>query len=164
MQPAKSVAAILPYLKANGIYLVLDYGAGNLRNTFYLASHGFFVVATDRQPPGRPIEIGKKVIWVTMDVVASRILKKADLVLCNFVLNIIEQPKEQEDLMREIAGQLRPGGFLLLETKEKRQTMAHRINHALTREEMDALVFRFGLTPVMFLRGRSSLAVLYKKK
>lgn len=164
MQPAKSVTAFLPYLKANGIYRVLDYGAGKLRNTFFLAEHGFFVIATDCKPPSLPLVRNKRIIWVAKEVIAARILKKADLVLCNFVINTVENALEREKLMDEMTNMLKPGGLLLLESRENRTAEGQSVKHALSKEELDSLAARHGFFAVMLLRGRCSLAVLYKKK
>ena len=163
MQPARSVKLFINYLKANGIYRILDYGAGTLRNSIYLANQGFFVLATDRRPPPRDVYGNKKIWWVAKDVIAARILKNFDLVICNFVLNIVEGLENRENLIREIIELLKPGGFLMLETREKRMAADQNTKHALSREELDYLVLKHGLTPIMFMRGRISLAVLYKK-
>lgn len=164
MQPAKSVAVFLPYLKANGIYRVLDYGAGKMRNSLYLADRGFYVLATDCQAPAQLFGNRKKFIWVTKEVIAAGILKKADLVLCNFVINIINTKDERKKIMHEISDQLRPGGYLLLETRENRVGASRPVRYALSRDELDSLAVCYGFAAVMFLRGRNSLAVLYKKK
>lgn len=163
MQPARSIVMLVPYLKANGVYRILDYGAGTLRNSYYLANHGFTVLATDCKIPAPLPEIKKNILWVEKDVLTARILKKVDLVLCNFVLNIAETVCEQETMLSEIDCQLRPGGYLLLETRENRTGTLQPIIHAMSKTELDTLVFRHGLSPIMFLRGRISLTVLYKK-
>lgn len=162
MRPAKSVAVFLPYLKANGIYRVLDYGAGKMRNSFYLAERGFCVVATDCYPPIYFEQSCNKVTWVAKEVITAGILKKMDLVLCNFVINILDTANDRKKLMCEITEQLRPGGYLLLETRENRNGAGKTAKCALTRIELDGLAKNNGFTAVMFLRGRSSLAVLYK--
>lgn len=163
MKPAKSVMVFLPYLKANGIYRVLDYGAGKLRNSLYLAQQGFYVVATDCKPPARSLKEDKRFIWVAKEVISARILKKADLVICNFVINIVETLSEREELMHEITDQLRPGGFLLLETRENRAVEQQTARHAMSKDELDRLAAGYGCFAVMLFRGRQSLAVLYKK-
>lgn len=163
MQPATSVAVFLPFLKANGIYRVLDYGAGKLRNSIFLAEQGFYVLATDCRPPARYVHSDKKIMWVAKDVIAARILKKVDLVLCNFVINIVDDWVEQKKMMYDMTEQLRPGGFLLLETRENRSVVPGPVRHALSKDELDALAASYGYTADMTLRGRGSLAVLYKK-
>lgn len=163
MGAAVSVQSLVPFWKRHGVNSVIDYGAGNLRNACFLKQLGFKVVVVETPEHLKKIQEKLSVNqlpeiphqWVScfnMDV---------DLVLANFVLNIIEKNDEQQEFIANVSLNLKKGGFFLVDVKEKSQRYPEK---GFSEEELDTLICIRGFEKIFCMRRRGLLAVLYRKK
>ncbi|ATW28218.1 class I SAM-dependent methyltransferase [Candidatus Formimonas warabiya] len=162
MGAAVSVKTLVPYWKKHQVNYVLDYGAGNLRNACFLQEQGFQVVVAET--PEHLKKIRDKISRYHFPEVVSTMVScfhmDVDLVLANFVLNIIEKEKERQEFVSNVYHNLKPGGFFLAEVKEKGKG---RPGKGFSEEELDTLVMAWAFQKTMVLRRRGLLGVLYCK-
>ncbi|MDA8235196.1 MAG: class I SAM-dependent methyltransferase [Clostridia bacterium] len=173
MTAAKSLLLYDELFRKQKISKVLDYGAGTLRNTAYLLEAGYEVVIVDlpqqlAKVMNRP-EIGKAVGVYDINQVGNCSLG-VDLVTCNFVFNIIDDPGEREELLNNVYNNLRYGGYFLLDVVRKKECedgfggcVNKEFCHAYTLEEMDQMILPVGFRRVNFLIRDNFLSVLYQR-
>jgi len=145
--PANSVQTYLPLFDKQKKRVVLDYGSGNLRNSLYLHTRGFEVIAVDL--PGKTqCSSVPGITLVSPDELKTTNLY-IDVTLCTFVLNLIDVTK-RVSVFETIAKNTMRGGYLLIETKD------------LTLREMDSLALLQGFARIHNDNGRFTQIVLYQ--
>jgi hypothetical protein len=140
-----------------GIQRILDLGAGNLRNSLYLADLGFSLWAADL--PAQLARLGANLPPVPL--LDTRLLQRTrlnmDLVLCTYVINILP-PKEQSSLLALARRNLKRGGYLCLEVRRKNNSASL---NALTPSELAAVVEPWGFRPAALEEGPAWLGMLF---
>ncbi len=162
MSAAVSVQTLVSYWKKHQVNNVLDYGAGNLRNACFLKEQGFNVVIVETPEHLRKIK-AKICRYHFPEVVSDAVSQfhmNMDLVIANFVLNIIENFEDRKKFVANVYHNLKGGGFFLAEVKEKRNWYQEK---GLTEEELDLLVMRWNFHKAIVLRRRGLLGILYCK-
>lgn len=163
--PSHSVAAFLPFFKQQNVRLVLDYGAGLLRNTCYLSRNGFLVYALDL-----PQQI-EKIRAMPEAAQAQGLLNSGqlrtsglvfDLVVSTFVLNIVEDLQDRREILAHICETLRPGGYFLLEVPVHDWPLER--NKAFSVPEVEAMLFPLGFIRIGRDFSRSAVSLLYRLK
>ncbi len=146
-KPARSLEKYLPLFEHEQKNTVLDYGSGNLRNSLYLYDRGYTVFAVDLPHRAKLNSIPRLICLMPEELRFLNI--KIDIALCTFVLNLISA-SERSELMRVIAGKIKPGGYLLIETK------------GLSQFELDMLTIPRGFMRIDARDGRYTLIALYQ--
>lgn len=163
MGAALSVINLVEYWKEHNVKSVLDYGAGNLRNTIYLQKLGFMVFVVETPDHIQKIKgmIEKNDISkVLMSNEIGNYKLGVDLVLCNFVLNYVDDEVERMTIIQNAYQNLKLGGFFLLEVKERRRPQS---NKGFVIEELDNWIVPVGFEKIMVLRRRGLMGILYNK-
>lgn len=158
---AKGVRNYLHFFQQQKVASVLDYGAGRLRNTIYLTKHGFKVYAADLAPQVARIRTlpGAALAWGILDIEELQASSfQVDLVVSTYVLNILPNPWERNQLLWNCQAKLKPWGYFLIEV-----LMGDKLKNALSKPELDAMVVPFGFQRLDCCYGRNSIAVLYRK-
>lgn len=174
---ARSIRRYNRFFQQRGIRTVLDYGAGTLRNSRFLAQQGFFVYAAD--VPDQMQRILRMPASSTLAGVLGideleQTFLEADLVLSTYVLNIIPGGTEKWRYLKNVTLNLRNGGFLLIEARCRREEDAcgngcssqgscPSCFKTYTHDELDSLVTPFGFRRVSHYYRRYALAVLFEK-
>ncbi|TGU71469.1 methyltransferase domain-containing protein [Geomonas terrae] len=115
---ATSVMRYARFFTLAGVRKVLDYGAGLLRNSIYLAEQGFQVYAADlpEQIKALSLHPGSSRLAGLLSV---RDLPQTelgvDLVLSTYVFNIIATREKRGQYLENVVLNLKPGGFFLIE-------------------------------------------------
>ena len=175
-QAAKSITLYSNFFRHREASVVLDYGAGKLRNALYLAGRGFAVYAADlpeqvsrfRSCPAIDLLAG---VLEVGDLPASRL--NVDLVLSTYVFNIITEVAERQRYLDNIVANLRPGGYLLIELRCRRahgecgngcpdyfksQECAKTYSH----EELDRILIPCGFRRLSHYYRHQALAAIYQ--
>jgi hypothetical protein len=155
---------------------VLDYGAGKLRNSLFLARAGFSVYAADLPEQLRWIRScdfsGKfSGILDAEQLSVSRL--NADLVVSTYVFNIITDCREKSRYLENVVRNLRPEGYLLMEVRCRKEDAACGIGYvnylkksgcakSYSHEELDGLLKPFGFKRLCHYYRRNALAVVYQ--
>ncbi|WP_224957761.1 class I SAM-dependent methyltransferase [Geomonas subterranea] len=174
---ALSVSKYLEFFRKKDVRSVLDYGAGTLRNSAYMADAGFKVYAADL-----PVQVAR-----IMKMASARKLAgildvdeltggrlDVDLVLSSYVLNIIPDGTEKSRYLKNIVLNLRPEGYLLVEVRCRNAApdcssgCAHgkRCPNCIktySHQELDQLVESAGFRRVSHYYRRHSVAVLSQR-
>lgn len=162
MGAAVSVQVLVPYWQHYHVVSVIDYGAGNLRNSRYLKNLGFKVLAVET--PRHLKKISSMLVSSRIAALESCLISNcrlnADLVLLNFVLNIIDDKREREEIIENVYLNLKPGGFFLVEVKEKNKNFSTK---GMSEGALDNEIVHYGFEKELLLRRRGLLAVLYRK-
>ena len=178
MTPAAgSIRRYSRFFQQRGIRTVLDYGAGTLRNSQFLAEKGFSVYAAD--VPDQVERVLKMSARSTLaGVLAVHELEQTflevDLVLSTYVLNIIPSGTGKWRYLKNVTLNLRNGGYLLIEARCRREDDAcgngcssqgtcPSCVKTYTHDELDRLVTPFGFLRVSHYYRRHAIAVLYEK-
>lgn len=115
---ATSVMRYARFFALAGVRRVLDYGAGFLRNSLYLAEQGFQVYAADLPEQVKALSLHPDAARLA-GLLSVRELSRAglgvDLVLSTYVFNIIPTRDKREEYLENVVRNLSPGGFLLIE-------------------------------------------------
>lgn len=100
---------------------ILDYGAGKLRNAKYLAELGYNVsiLDTPEQVAGWDLEFVKET-FSNIYTTNSKINEKFDLILCSFVLNVVEEETVRKDILNNISNLLEKNGIAIIEVRGER--------------------------------------------
>ncbi|AJE02171.1 class I SAM-dependent methyltransferase [Geobacter pickeringii] len=175
---AESVRRYSRFFHNSDVRTVLDYGAGTLRNTRFLAAQGFSVYAADI-----PEQI-ERIIRLASTMPLAGILEAGelgqasldvDLVISTYVLNIIPEGTEKWRYLKNIELNIRPGGYLLIEVRCRRDdgscgsTCAHHLTcpgcvKTYSHDELDRLVAAFGFRRLSHYYSKHALAVIYRKE
>jgi len=175
---AESIRRYSRFFRNSDVRTVLDYGAGNLRNAGFLANQGFTVFAADIPEQVARIArmagaIGLAGVLDTGEL--SRTGLGADLVVSTYVLNIIPEGSEKWRYLKNIELNIRPGGYLLIEVRCRREdgscgsTCAHQMTcpgcvKTYSHDELDRLVAPFGFRRMSHYYRKHALAVIYRKE
>lgn len=95
---------------------ILDFGSGKLRNSNYLNKTGFKNVSI----LDTPIQVSKysqEEKEKFKNVFINNIEGKYDLILCNYVLNVIPNKLEREEIIKDIYLHLKDKGIALFEVR-----------------------------------------------
>lgn len=174
---AKSVTKYLEFFRKKEVRSVLDYGAGTLRNSAFMAEAGFQVYAADL-----PVQVARIMDMASAGKLAgvldvdelNHVRLDVDLVLSSYVLNIIPDGNEKSRYLKNVILNLRPEGYLLVEVRCRVQSphcssgCAHgeRCQNCIktySHLELDQLVESQGFRRVSHYYRRHSVAVLYQR-
>lgn len=174
---AESILRYTGFFRKSGAETVLDYGAGTLRNSLYLAGHGFNVYAADL-PEQTRLQRGRadaRQLAGVLDVAElERSRLGVDLVLSTYVFNIIMQNAEQRRYLENVVDNLRPGGYLLIEVRCRQQetecspTCSHHFKCAgcaktFTHQELDSLIMPYGFRRISHYYRQHAVAAIYQR-
>ncbi|MBJ6749505.1 class I SAM-dependent methyltransferase [Geomonas anaerohicana] len=174
---ALSVSKYLEFFRKKEVRSVLDYGAGTLRNSAFMAEAGFRVYAADL-----PVQVARIMKMASarklagildVDELAGGLLD-VDLVLSSYVLNIIPDGTAKSRYLKNIVLNLRPDGYLLVEVRcrETSSDCSSSCEHGkrcpnciktYSHLELDQLVESQGFRRVSHYYRRHSVAVLYQR-
>ncbi|HEY5974461.1 MAG TPA: methyltransferase domain-containing protein [Geobacteraceae bacterium] len=175
---AASISRYCPFFRYQQAATVLDYGTGTMRNALYLAENGFTVYAADLPEQVNALR-GCPAVRRLAGLIEAPTLAQAslnvDLVLSTYVFNIIQDHAEQRRYLDNIVANLRPGGYLLLEVRCRRQgtecgaTCSHHFKcpscaKTYTHEELDALLVPRGFRRLSHYYRHQALAAVYQKE
>lgn len=173
---AVSVNRYMAFFQQKQLRSVLDYGAGTLRNSCCLADAGFHVYAADI--PAQVERIMNMAnsrqlagVLSTSELDESRL--GVDLVVSSYVLNIIPDGTEKSRYIKNIAVNLRPGGYLLIEVRCRAQAVkctsgcssSHKCANCIktySHDELDEVLVPFGFQRISHYYRRHAVAVLYQ--
>lgn len=174
---AGSIQRYCGFFEKTGVRTILDYGAGTLRNARFLTGKGFMVYAADIPEQVERIMrmVGSRgLAGILSTAELERAGLGADLVLSTYVLNIIPDGTEKWSYLKNVTLNLRDGGYLLIETRCRREDSACGsgcVFHAkcpscvktYSHDELDQLLRPFGFRRISHYYRRHALAVLYRK-
>lgn len=173
---AVSITKYLRFFRKQRLHSVLDYGAGTLRNSRYLAEEGFEVYAADLPAQVERIMAmaGRRQLAgvLNCDELGTSSLG-VDLVISNYVLNIIPDGSEKSSYLKNIVLNLRPQGYLLVEVRCRNQSLecqgtcagGHKCSDCIktySHGELNDLMAPYGFRHVCHYYRRHSVAVLYQ--
>lgn len=159
---ARGVQTYLKFFQQENVHYVLDYGAGKLRNTKFLAEHGFKVYATDlpRQVAKIKTMPAATQAWGVLEIEELKSIPlKVDLVVTTYVLNILGNPQDRQELLYNCQAKLKPNGYFLVEVLCK-----DCLRNSFSKQELDDMILPLGFQGINFSFGRNAVAVLYRKK
>jgi tellurite methyltransferase len=115
---AISVERYSRFFRQRQVASVLDYGTGTLRNALYLIDQGYRVYAADLPEQVKALRSHPEVhrlagLLDVRELERSRL--GVDLVLSTYVFNIIVQKEKRRRYLDNVAANLKPGGFFLME-------------------------------------------------
>lgn len=122
-EPAPEVVRAVQAFRAIHSYgsgVALDLGAGDGRNTIYLAEQGFNVIAVDAAPAGiekiahRLAEAGLSARTVVADLREYELPPAIDLLIASYVIHLLPDP---HDFLHQWQNHTRPGGFCLVSSR-----------------------------------------------
>ena len=118
---AISVTRYARFFALAGVRRVLDYGAGRLRNSLYLAEQGFQVYAADLPEQVKALSRHPGAASLA-GLLSVRELPQTslgvDLVLSTYVFNIIATREKRGEYLENVVRNLKPGGFFLIEVNK----------------------------------------------
>ncbi|HJV36779.1 class I SAM-dependent methyltransferase [Geomonas sp.] len=174
---AVSLTKYLRFFREMHLRSVLDYGAGTLRNSAYLAREGFQVYAADIPSQVERI-LGMAESHRLAGVLADDQLKESnlavDLVVSNYVLNIIPDGTQKSQYLKNIVLNLRPEGYLLIEARCRVQSNhcggvcpeGHKCESCIktySHQELDQMLVPYGFKRVCHYYRKHAVAVLYQR-
>lgn len=176
MQAATSIRRYCRFFRHKGATKVLDYGAGKLRNALFLADEGFTVIAADLPQQVRKIRDCPAIRHLAGVMATDRLPDSelnVDLVLSTYVFNIIMENNEQERYLNNIRQNLRPGGYLLIEVRCRKQSGAcgegcseffkcPDCAKTYSHEELDQLLVPYGFRRVSHYYCHQAVAAIYQ--
>ena len=170
MTVAKSIRTFIPYFKKKKLKTALDYGAGKLRNSCYLAKEGLEVYVSDIREQVEKIlqmpEAGEVHGIFAVDELRFQQLD-VDLVLSTYVLNIIHDPLQREEFLENIRANLKQGGYFLVEVLCKDCNLncdqCKVPRNSFSKEELDQMICPRGFKKLAHCHGKHSVSVLYQK-
>jgi len=175
---AASIIRYAGFFRQSRAETVLDYGAGTLRNALYLTQqYGFRVYAADLPEQveiqrGRPDARQLAGLLEVGELERSRL--GVDLVLSTYVFNIIMENEEQRRYLQNVVGNLRRGGYLLMEVRCRQQetecspSCSHHFKcgncaKTFTHEELDSLITPYGFRRISHYYRQHSVAAMYQR-
>lgn len=99
---------------------VLDYGAGKLRNSIYLKNKAkIHIVETPTQIKRLTDKNGQEIFEGFYGVYDTENLpeQEFDIILCTFVLCVIADEQQRDELLKYINTHLKQDGYLIFETR-----------------------------------------------
>ncbi|MBJ6725154.1 class I SAM-dependent methyltransferase [Geomesophilobacter sediminis] len=174
--PSESIRRYSLFFKKQSALKVLDYGTGTLRNAVYLSRQGFRVHAADVPEQLERLQGCPALKQIEQLLAVDELRKSAlnvDLVLSTYVFNIIMSREERRLYIENIAANLRPGGFLLMEVRCPRLDercgpacedffSCDTCSKTLTHEELDTLLNPVGLRRISHYYREHALAAVYQ--
>lgn len=173
---AVSVNRYIGFFQQKQVRSVLDYGAGTLRNACFLADAGFHVYAADIPAQVERIMAmasSRQLAGVlsTTELDESRL--EVDLVVSSYVFNIIFDGTEKSRYIKNIAVNLRPEGYLLIEARCRGQAVKctsscsskYKCAHCIktySHSELDDMLVPCGFKRISHYYRRHAVAVLYQ--
>jgi len=174
---AGSITRYSSFFRQSQAETVLDYGAGTLRNSLYLAERGFTVYAADLPEQveilrSRPTVRRLAGLLDVGDLEQSHL--EVDLVLSTYVFNIIMENAEQHRYLDNVVANLRPGGYLLMEVRCRREetkcssSCSHHFKCAscaktFTHLELDSLITPYGFRRISHYYQHHAVAAIYQR-
>ncbi len=122
-EPAPEVVRAVQSFRAIhslGSGLALDLGAGDGRNTLYLAEQGFEVIAVDAAPAGiekidrHLADVGLTAHTVVADLRDYELPPAIDLLIASYVIHLLPDPQK---FLRQWQDHTRQGGFCLVSSR-----------------------------------------------
>jgi SAM-dependent methyltransferase len=173
---ARSVERYSPFFKYKKAAKVLDYGAGKLRNSLFLAKAGYSVYAADLSEQVRWIRSCNDSESLSGIIDADHLSVSrlgADLVVSTYVFNIISDVREKSRYLANIVRNLRPEGYLLIEVRCRKRgadcsvSCSHFQKDSIctksySHEELDDLLKPLGFARICHYYRRNALAVVYQ--
>lgn len=101
---------------------ILDYGCGKLRNSMYLIKKGFkniSILDSDTQINNIKNKVDLSIFSNVFSISTYNPKPLFDIVLCSFVLNVIEDYIIRVKVLDNIYNSLKENGYLLLEVRNK---------------------------------------------
>lgn len=99
---------------------VLDYGAGRLRNTYFLLEKGFFVSILETQLQLKNLSVQDLSNVQQVFCIEDEIPVTFPVILCSFVLNVIPNPEDRSHVLKRSHELLEPSGKLYVEVRKRR--------------------------------------------
>ena len=175
MTVAKSVSRYCNFFRYQGTETVLDYGAGKLRNSRYLAEQGFTVFAADLPDQVERLR-GSPCVNSLAGVLDSDQLAEArlnvDLVLSTYVFNIISESTEKNKYVDNILRNLKMGGYLLMEVRCRQlDSCGDSCSHffkcpdcarTFTHQELDSFLLPHGFRRISHYYRKHAVAAIYQ--
>ncbi len=173
---ATSVVKYYPFFAKERIRKVLDYGAGTLRNSCFLAERGCRVYAADIPEQVERIcrmSCRQCLAGIIRTDELPRTRLEADLVVSTYVLNIIPGRADRIRYLQNAVLNLRPGGYLLLESRCPGEDgkcirrcppslKCEKCLKTFSLKELDRMVKPLGFRRICHYRRRHALAVVYR--
>jgi hypothetical protein len=157
----RSLKRIVPIFKENRIEVILDYGAGTLRNTNYLLLNDFKVIVVDTLNQLARIKKRPEMQYIertlSVDMLALEELN-VDAVISNFVLNLLST-EAQGQMAINIAKNLKINGYLLIEIKKDKI----KLDNYYQEKNLDNLFIPLGFNRLGFIKNSVSMAGIYQK-
>ncbi|AMN31324.1 hypothetical protein BFS06_11540 [Clostridium perfringens] len=126
---SNSTKLILESYKGGG-YNVLDYGAGKLRNSKALINNGFIVDILET--PNQLKKISKENLKLFNSIISCdskdmvKFIRKYNIVLCSFVINVIVSLDERIDVLNSISDFLFDNGLAYIEVRGFKSILASK--------------------------------------
>lgn len=122
---ARSIKENIKYFKEDTT--VLDYGAGKLRNSFYLTSLGCKVTAADTEIQINRLfnKLSNEEMYKINNLVSLNELDETtyDIVLSTFVICVIPQLEERMKMLHNIYKHIGKNGIAILETRTEKSIL-----------------------------------------
>lgn len=175
---ATSVMRYARFFALAGVRRVLDYGAGLLRNSLYLAERGFQVYAADlpEQVKALSLHPGVKRLAGLLPVGdLPHAGLGVDLVVSTYVFNIIATRDKRGQYLENVVRNLNPGGLLLIEVNSRsddapcmsvlRQYPECDGNaRSYHRDDLDRLLLPYSFRRICHYYSSHALAAVYRHK
>lgn len=175
--PAVSVVRYCNFFRFIDVRTVLDYGAGTLRNSLYLSGQGFTVYAADLHEQVKALQSHPEVhrlagLLDVRELEHTRLC--VDAVLSTYVFNIITRKTMRRRYLENIVGNLRAGGYLLMELvcSPRYQTAGdaawdryftcNASVKTFTHQQLDRVLAPYGFTRICHYYTSHALAALYR--
>lgn len=176
MRAAASIMRYYKFFRQRDARNVLDYGAGKLRNSLFLSREGFNVFAADLTEQidrikGEPAAGRLAGLIEATELEWTRL--NVDLVISNFVFNIIPDGLEKQRYLVNTVRNLRRDGYLLVEVRCRQNLVpcgsgcTHYMKcescvKTYSHEELDKLVAPHGFTRICHYYRNRALAAVYQ--
>lgn len=105
---------------------ILDYGAGKLRNTFFLKELGHAVSVLETTKQIKRIQASHPHLPIPTYSIDEELQHTFDAVLCSFVLNVIPIPESRIDILQKTHRILRTNGLLVIEVRKRNGIMKNK--------------------------------------
>jgi SAM-dependent methyltransferase len=176
MQVATSIMRYYRFFRQCNARNVLDYGAGKLRNSLFLSDEGFQVFAADLPEQIDRLKADPAAGRLAGLIAATELEQShlnVDLVISNFVFNIIPDGPEKQRYLDNTVRNLRRDGYLLVEVRCRQNLVpcgvgcTHYLKCAsciktYSHEELDRLVSPYGFRRVCHYYRHRALAAVYQ--